>query len=253
MHVVDNGGLVEIVERAAAPEEDQQHHRNDRRTECYDERLPPESRATDVARLVGPDRERRQHDDREQTGVVLQRKRHSQQQPCTQNPEREAGSRKPGAGGKRHCAGHREGDERFRLGPNAESAVAREPGIGQQQKQQRRKAAGQRAAQPRADRPQEQCDTRGSREIRGGHRDVARRDRPQRRVDVVNPRRLLVPRIAVGELPVADALPDVGVQPLVRPHRLHQRGQADDQQCAGERQEDSCGHRGSRRAEPLEL
>ena len=46
----------------------------------------------------------------------------------------------------------------------------------------------------------------------------------------MNPRRLLIPRVAIGLTAVEDALADVGVERLIGPGRLRQRRQANQQE-----------------------
>ena len=53
---------------------------------------------------------------------------------------------------------------------------------------------------------------------------------PQNGVGKMNPRRLLIPRVAVGLTSVEDALADVGVQRLIGSGRLRQRRQAKQQE-----------------------
>ena len=48
--------------------------------------------------------------------------------------------------------------------------------------------------------------------------------------------RLLIPRVAIGDVSGEDALADVGVESLIRAHRLRERRQAHQQQDARERQ-----------------
>ena len=127
-------------------------------------------------------------------------------------------------------------DERLTLRADADAAEARVRRIGQEQVQSRREESrrGRRRQPGRRQRQQPGRET-GRNQVRAGNRRLVRPEREHRGIGDMNGRRLLIPRIAVGDVAGENALPDVCVERLVGARGLRQRGQAKREQ-PGEQQ-----------------
>ena len=119
-----------------------------------------------------------------------------------------------------------EADEDLALAAGAHATEAAPGRVAEEQEHQRGDLAGAGRAQPPAQRQEQQRRHDRDGEIGGRHDALVGPDRPQHGVGRVDPRRLLIPGVAVRQLAMQDALPDVAVERLVGAGRLLQRGDA---------------------------